>query len=45
MKAAIKSIDGEVPSTDEKPSNDNSKSYKLNIRIIKLITYIFCLFK
>ena len=40
MKSAIKSIDGEIPSTDKK-----SKSYNLTIRVIKLIIYIFCLFK
>ena len=40
MKEAIKSIDGEIPSTDKK-----SKSYNLTIRVIKLIIYIFCLFK
>ena len=43
MKEAIKSIDGEIPSSDEIPSNGKAESYNKNKKVIKLIIiYIFC---
>ena len=41
MKEAIISTDGDIPSHDEEPSDDNSKSFNINITVINLIICIF----
>ena len=41
MKEAIISTDGDIPSHDEEQSDDNSKSFIINITVINLIICIF----